>query len=340
MKIIRGLRLWGNPLLHVAEPRRSCANMRVDFLRMGEENGRTRATETIQPPTCAVSSRLDRIEMKFVVTAAQRAALMARLEAELRPDENGGGSAAYPVVSLYYDNAERDCYWERARGLGNRRKMRVRVYGSADGRVAPSAFIEVKHKCDGRGVKRRVRLSPEDALRVGSGLSPENADLREMDRRLIAEVHDLVERRGFRPVMVMRYDRCAYAATDPASDLRVTYDMGIFCRMEDLTPVPDDRRFGPRHEMHRDEMAVMEVKITGCIPYWLGRVIAGEGCKLQSHSKYSNALEQIDPVLRGMLAPGWRKPMPGPDAAGDMEMDMVPPEPGSALETVGQPVAG
>lgn len=280
--------------------------------------------------------------MKFVVTAAQRAALMGRLEAELRPDENGGGSAGYPVVSLYYDNAERDCHWERARGVGSRRKMRVRVYGSGDGQVAPSAFIEVKHKCDGRGVKRRARLSLEDALRAGSGLWPENGELSEMDRRLVGEVHGLVEHRGFRPVMVMRYDRCAYAAVDPASDLRVTYDTGIFCRMDELTPVPDDRRFDPRHEMHRDGVAVMELKITGRIPYWLGRVIAAEGCRLQSHSKYSNALEQIDPVLRGMLAPRWRKPLPGPDAAGDMEMEMdgVPTEPGPVAELTGQPVIG
>ena len=278
--------------------------------------------------------------MKFVVTAAQRAALMGRLAAELRPDENGGGSAGYPVVSLYYDNAERDCHWERARGLGSRRKMRVRVYGSEDGRVAPSAFVEVKHKCDGRGVKRRVRLSLEDALRVGSGLWPEGADFSEADRRLFREVRDLVERRGFRPVMVMRYDRCAYAAVDPASDLRVTYDTGILCRTDNLTPVPDDRRFDSRHEMHRDGRAVMEVKVTGCIPYWLGRMIAEEGCRLQSHSKYSNALEQIDPVLRAMLAPRWRKPMPGPDAAGDTEMELVPQEPGTGLEAAGQPMIG
>ena len=278
--------------------------------------------------------------MKFVVTAAQRATLMERLEAQLRPDENCGGSAGYPVVSLYYDNAERDCYWERARGLGSRRKMRVRVYGSGDGRVAPSAFIEVKHKCDGRGVKRRMLLPLEDALRVGSGLWPENADLSEVDRLLVGEVHDLVARRGWKPAMVMRYDRCAYAAADPASDLRVTYDTGIFCRMENLTPVPDDRRFDPRHEMHADGRAVMEVKITGSIPFLLGRMIAEAGCKLQSHSKYSNALEQSDPVLRAMLAPRWRKPMHGPDAAGDTEMDMVSPEPGSVLETSGQPLIG
>ena len=275
--------------------------------------------------------------MKFVVTAAQRAALMERLEPELRADENGGGSACYPVVSLYYDNDERDCYWEKMRGLGSRRKLRVRVYGSGDGRVAPTAFIEVKHKCDGRGVKRRVRLALDQALRVGAGLWPEGAGISEMDRRLIEEAHGLVQRRGFKPVMMMRYDRSAYAAADPASDLRVTYDTGIFCRMENLTPEPDDRRFDPRHEMHADGRAVMEVKISGCIPYWLGKMIAEAGCKLQSHSKYSNALERADPVLRAMLAPAWRRAMPD---AGDTEMEMVRAEPQPVSESAGQPMIG
>jgi len=242
--------------------------------------------------------------MKFVVAAEQRAALFERLSPELRPDENAGGSACYPVVSLYYDNEERDCHWERVRGLGSRRKLRVRLYGSADGNVAPTAFVEVKHKCDGRGVKRRVRLPLEQALDVGRGLRPGGVCLSERDCRMIEEVHGLVRHRGFKPVMVMRYDRTAYAAIHPASDLRITFDTGIFYRMENLTPEPDDRRFDPRHEMHPDGRAVMEVKITGCIPYRLSRTIAAAGCKLQSHSKYSSALERIDPVLRATPAAG------------------------------------
>ena len=52
----------------------------------------------------------------------------------------------------------------------------------------------------------------------------------------------------------------------------------------------------------------------------LSRLLAETGCRLQSHSKYCNALEMSDPVLRGMLAPNWRKPSPN---SGDTEMDMV-----------------
>jgi hypothetical protein len=106
--------------------------------------------------------------------------------------------------------------------------------------------------------------------------------------------------------MVMRYDRTAYAAADPASDLRITFDEGMRWRFDNLVPEPDDRRFDQQEEMHPFGTTVMEVKVTGCIPYWLSRMISGAGCCMQSHSKYSSALERGDAVLRFMLAPSWR----------------------------------
>ena len=244
--------------------------------------------------------------MKFAITPAQRAALMSQLGSHLRPDENAGDGARYPVVSLYYDNAARDCYWDKARSLPSRRKLRVRVYGSSDGAVPAVSFIEIKHKCEGRGVKRRVPLPLAQALRVCEGLQPEVVSLSEPDRRIIAEAHNLILHRKFKPVMLMRYDRTAYAARDPESDLRVTFDEGIRVRFDNLTPEPDDRRFAEDDEMHGDGSTVMEVKVTGCIPYWLSRTIAAAGCRMQSHSKYSSALERRDPVLRAMLSPNWR----------------------------------
>ena len=80
-----------------------------------------------------VSDRLDRFEMKFVINAAQRESLMTKLGPHLCADGNADETAYYPIVSLYYDSPERDCYWEKIRGISNRRKFRVRVYGSMDG---------------------------------------------------------------------------------------------------------------------------------------------------------------------------------------------------------------
>ena len=249
--------------------------------------------------------------MKFRVSAAQRAALMTQLAPHLRPDENAGDGAQYPVVSLYYDNAGRDCYWEKAHGVPSRRKLRVRVYGSRDGVVPATSFVEIKHKCEGRGVKRRVQLPLAQALSVCEGHWPEGAQFSEMDARVIREAHDLVLRRHFNPVFVMRYDRTAYAAVDPESDLRVTFDSGVRVRFDNFTPEPDDRRFDASGRPGEGGAAVMEVKITGCIPYWLSRTFAEVGCRMQSHSKYSSALEHHDPVLRAMLSPEWRARLAG-----------------------------
>lgn len=248
--------------------------------------------------------------MKFVINAAQRETLMTKLSPHLRADDNADETAYYPIVSLYYDTPERDCYWEKIRGLSNRRKFRVRVYGSMDGKLPPTVFIEVKHKADGRGVKRRVKMPLDEALRVGEGKWP-NVALDYFGEHVVSEIiNGLVIRRGFAPTMLMRYDRRAYASVDPQSDLRITYDTGILYRLDNLVPVPDDRRFDPKNQLHPEGTSVLEVKIGGCIPHWLGKVIAETGCLLSSHSKYCLALERSDPVLRSMLAPSRREKLP------------------------------
>jgi len=217
----------------------------------------------------------------------------------MRADENATETAYYPIVSLYYDNADRDCYWQKVRGWPSRRKMRVRVYGSLDGLLPPTTFMEVKHKHMGRVVKRRARIPLEMALAVGEGKPIEDVFLPENDRRVVEEALRLVHEDGFRPCCAMRYDRYAYAARDLESDLRITFDTDIAYRFDNLTPIPDDRRF--EKSLLPPGYSVLEVKTTYCVPYWLSCLIGKLGCIYQSHSKYCNAVEDGDPVLHASL---------------------------------------
>jgi hypothetical protein len=245
-----------------------------------------------------VSFRFDRFEMKFVITSAQRAAIMPRLRERMRADENALENACYPIVSVYYDNRERDCYWEKERGLPSRRKMRVRIYGSLDGRLAPATFVEIKQKCDGRGVKRRLCVPLDEAYWISAGNAP-RIPVSVTEQRLVDEIDQLVKVRGFQPCLTMRYDREAYADNRGESDLRVTFDAGIGYRFHDYRPQPDDRSFADG--LLPDGHCVMEVKVTGAVPYWLTRMVGEAGCILQSHSKYNNALEAGDGVLHAQL---------------------------------------
>ena len=246
-----------------------------------------------------MSFRLDRHEFKFVITPEQRSELLNRLQPYVRADENATETAYYPIVSLYYDTEDRDCYWEKVRGWPSRRKMRVRVYGSLDGVLPPTTFVEIKHKHMGRVVKRRARIPLRMALAVGEGDSLEGLNLPENDRRVVEEACILVNQRGFIPSCCMRYDRFAYTARDTESDLRITFDEEIAYRFDDLTPVPDDRRFD--HFLLPPGYSVLEIKSTDAIPYWLTHAVGKLGCVLQSHSKYCNALEAGDPILQMQL---------------------------------------
>ncbi len=236
--------------------------------------------------------------MKFVITREQREALEQDTTPRMKADENAVDGAFYPIVSLYYDSLERACYWEKVEQYQNRRKMRVRVYGSQDGKLPPTIFVEIKHKCDGRGVKRRLLCTLDEAYEVSAGrdIAPR---AKVLDRRLVEEIHTLVNERHFVPCCAMRYDRHAFADRDPESDLRVTFDTGIAYRFDNLHVVPDDRRF--EHFLLPDGYSVMEVKVTGTVPYWLTQMIGKHHCILQSHSKYNNALEDGDAILHRQI---------------------------------------
>ena len=261
--------------------------------------------------------------MKFVITRDQREALMPDLLPRMKADENAKEGAFYPIVSLYYDNADRDCYWEKVEGMGNRRKMRVRVYGSLDGALPPTIFVEIKHKCDGRGVKRRLLCTLDEAFKVSAGenIAPRTGIV---DQRLIEEIHALVHQRGFKPSCAMRYDRHAFADRDPESDLRVTFDTGIAYRFDNFAVMPDDRRFD--QFLLPDGYSVLEVKVTGTVPYWLTHIIGRHHCILQSHSKYNNALEEGDEIIHRQIGGRIVKHHYGltPDSLAKVGINVVP----------------
>lgn len=241
--------------------------------------------------------RFDRFEIKFLVSKAQREKILDVACSRLAPDEFSGGGTTYPVVSLYYDSPERDCYWEKLQGVKSRRKLRVRCYGGNGGSIPPTFFIEVKHKFEGRGVKRRVGLPRDVALSIGRG-EPVELPLPDHERRIIEECLGLVRHRRFQGVCVLRYDRQAFEGLEEDSDLRITFDQGVCFRMHNLDLRADDRRF-EHFLIHRDQ-TIMEVKVTRAVPYWLMRLVSQAGCRPVGFSKYCSALHQGDPVLRCM----------------------------------------
>lgn len=244
-------------------------------------------------------TRVDRIEKKFLIATSLKEKLIAEIEQHTAFDEDAGGSARYPIISQYYDNNYRDSYWEKQRGQKSRRKVRIRVYGSNEGKIPPTTFLEVKHKHYGRGSKRRLRLPMMDALELVAGnkepMLQDGGKLSRYERMVVQEVLDLVERKGLDFLCTMRYDRQAFVGGEDASDLRVTFDTGIACRFEELDLQADDRRF--KHYLLPEDQCIMEVKTNSMVPVWMRDLIGDYKLVHQSFSKFCTALERHDPIV-------------------------------------------
>lgn len=243
---------------------------------------------------------VSRTEYKFLISVDDYHRWKDEISQRLEVDQNPGNSGDYPIVSQYYDTQDRDCYWEKQRRFQSRRKIRVRVYGSETAQIPPAAFLEVKHKLEGLGVKRRLPMPVEKAQAFCRG---DEDVLREMyptvgraGRIVIDEVLGMTAN-GHMPAMQIRYDRNAFSSPD--GTLRITFDNLLRCRSDFSRLLPDDQDF--HNFIIPEDQSIMEVKSIGPVPYWF-RVKAGEtGLIRQSFSKYCTSLEKHDPVLRAQL---------------------------------------
>lgn len=229
-----------------------------------------------------------RFELKYVLSLKERDALLARFPGRLLPDMLGGPTGHYPVVSLYYDTAERKCYWDAWRGVPSRRKLRLRLYGTKNGATPAITFVEIKHRDGNEGAKRRVQLQHGQDISSANG----EAELSPADARILAEARLLISTEGFRPACVIRYDRHAYRLVDEAGheQLRLTFDHGIRCRLDDLTPrIEDD---DCRLPVLDDGLCLMEVKGATAAPYDFATTLSAQGIFPRPFSKYSECVRQ------------------------------------------------
>jgi hypothetical protein len=233
----------------------------------------------------------NRREFKFILPPHLAGVLRARVAEMMVPDR--GAEDGYPVLSEYFDTAERTSYWQKQLGVANRRRVRSRVYGRSDGGIPASAFIEVKHKLDGVTVKRRVPVELDELGYLSSGRLPahKGGSPSAIDQRVMAEIDDLVNVRGSRPVVQIRYHRYAFDS-GPEGTIRITFDIDPRCRFRLVPLTPGDPDF--ELPLLEEGSEIMEVKTIGPVPYWFRNLIGEYNLVPRGFSKYAAALEMYE----------------------------------------------
>lgn len=241
-------------------------------------------------------SRLDRLELKFIVSSAQCERLAALLGERLQGDPNLAGRSQYPVATLYFDSDDLRCYQERILESPNRRKLRVRIYGSIHDELPPAIFLEIKQNQNGRIGKRRMPISHAQWTQFGARLEPRHlfdapsSSPGQPSHPVLREARQLIDTFAMHPVCLVHYDRMALQGCGADEDVRVTID-------SNLRYQPDPAGFwsndcASEEPLLEPDRHLLEVKTTGTLPCWLAKVLNEEKCRVQSFSKYCQAVER------------------------------------------------
>ncbi|MBQ7455517.1 MAG: polyphosphate polymerase domain-containing protein [Clostridia bacterium] len=220
-----------------------------------------------------------RYELKYMLTRAQKDALLRAMEGHMALDSFGHST----LRSIYLDT---DTFRLIRRSIEKpvyKEKIRVRSYRQAG--PDDEVFVELKKKFEKVVYKRRLVLphrAAMDALESGLPLPAEGQIAREIAqfRAFYGET--------LKPAMLLSYEREAFYPTDGV-DFRLTLDENILWRTENIdlgTEAYGQAILGP-------DDVLMELKTPGGIPLWMVKFLSDHCIRRRSFSKYGLAYQQL-----------------------------------------------
>lgn len=219
-----------------------------------------------------------RYELKFMLTLAQKDALLAVMEPYMALDAFGRDS----IRNIYFDTGNYRLIRRSIERPEYKEKLRIRSYRQANAET--SVYVELKKKFDHVVYKRRIKLPLREAMDWICGLrhcQEQGQISREID-------YFLEFYKDLRPAVYLSYDREAYYSKD-GSDFRVTFDDNILCRQEDLSL--EEPAWGT--PILEPGLVMMEVKCSGGIPLWMARFLSENKIFKTSFSKYGTAYQKL-----------------------------------------------
>jgi SPX domain protein involved in polyphosphate accumulation len=252
-----------------------------------------------------VIRRFNRYELKYILPVRQCARIIDELKDQIPPDSHGGAQG-YPLVSLYYDSPQLECFWAKIEGIRFRRKVRVRIYPGDDITQVTMGSIEIKQRINKTVQKRRLELPLAQAERLCAGQLDIHG-LDEMDTQVANEVTYLSRMLNLQPTAITAYWRRAFEGQEENAGVRVTFDTYVSSRIHALTVNSPavNRLILPA------DYCIMEVKADDRVPEWATSLLARHDCQLSRVSKYCAGVAQLHKlnVLPLALSPGVPVPL-------------------------------
>ena len=219
-----------------------------------------------------------RHELKYLITPAQRDAVLAAMAPHMALDQYGRTT----IRNIYFDTPSYRLIRRSIEKPVYKEKLRIRAYQ----RVTPAGqvFVELKKKYDHVVYKRRLSLSEAEALDWLSG-KMHCADHSQISREID---YFLSFYEGLRPTVFLSYEREAYYCR-AGGDFRVTFDENVLCRQDNVSL---EAEIGGTPILPEGKI-LMEIKCAGGIPLWMTQVLTQERIFRTTFSKYGTAYQNL-----------------------------------------------
>lgn len=219
-----------------------------------------------------------RYEIKYLLTAQQKARLLAAMEPYMALDKYGRTT----IRNIYFDTDNYRLIRRSIEKPAYKEKLRIRSYRRAD--PDSPVFVELKKKYRGVVYKRRIAMPEKQAVDwiCGGKSCPVSSQIAD-------EINYFMHYYGsLRPRVFLSYEREAYYCRD-GTDFRVTFDENILCRQEDISL---ESQIGGTPLLEEGKV-LMEIKTPGGIPLWMTNALTQEGLFKTSFSKYGTAYQTM-----------------------------------------------
>ena len=218
-----------------------------------------------------------RYEVKLVADEMHLAQVRSWLK--LHPAGFFEGYPPRQINNVYFDTPQLDSFNENVAGISDRRKLRLRWYGSNLEQL--NGTLELKCKRSFQGWKVSQRLNKPINLKHATWQSLRKS----MDPEIKLELQDYFNRYSW-PILMNRYQREYYLSFDRS--VRVTLDFAIAAYDQRLSTYPNlNRAILPTGKM------VIEVKAERNDQAFLSSALKNLPLRVGKHSKYALAMEAI-----------------------------------------------
>lgn len=217
-----------------------------------------------------------RYEIKYLLDEKTYLELRKRLEGKMVVDQYGEKT----VCNIYFDTPDSRLIRTSLEKPVYKEKLRLRSYGTPERNS--TVFVELKKKYKGVVYKRRedMVLSEAEAY-LYQGWKPG------FSSQVLREIDWFLKYYGqITPAMYISYERIAMNEVKD-SGFRVTFDTNILWRKEELN-LKEGSWGNPILEPGQ---RLMEIKIAGAMPLWLGEILDKLYIYPVSFSKYGRAYQ-------------------------------------------------